>query len=406
MKNIYCILGVLVILSLCCVSNAVGEDDTQLVAPKIDLVFVIDTTGSMYDEIREVKMHIKNMIEEVLEGSPRPDVSIGFVIYRDYPDQEREYLYKIYPMTTDIDTVMENLEEIQAAGGGDYEEAVTLGLHMAINNMDWRVSNGDGSEDDIIGYDQYQNPIYASGTPIKKMMVLIGDAPPRTFDYLSTEVSVAPLPTYKENIEDAKDKNIVIYTVSGSGMNDVGIEIWKEIAEETGGEYEHLTYERRDVQDYIIEKELDEEWVESVKEYSDYDRSDNTIMTNSLGDFVKEAVVQNAEAMGVRYDGQESNLQYVSNIGYLVDSDGDETLDTFHNYETRELTDVKLEADNYLIDYDGDSKWDFVYNNAGGLSSYQEQSLPGFELLFMIMGIVVSILIMKKYRKSYCFLSK
>jgi hypothetical protein len=160
-----------------------------------------------------------------------------------------------------------------------------------------------------------------------------------------------------------------------------------------------LTYERRDVQDYVLEKELDEEWVESVKEYSDYDRSDNTIMTNSLGDFVKEAVVQNAEAMGVRYDGQESNLQYVSNIGYLVDSDGDETLDTFHNYETRELTNVKLEADNYLIDYDGDSKWDFVYNNADGLSSYQEQVVPGFELLFMIMGIVVSILIIKKYRK-------
>ena len=48
------------ILSVCCVSKAVEEVDPQLIEPKIDLVFVIDTTGSMSDEIREVKMHIKN----------------------------------------------------------------------------------------------------------------------------------------------------------------------------------------------------------------------------------------------------------------------------------------------------------------------------------------------------------
>lgn len=398
MKTLPRIVGVLMILFLCCVLKAVGATDDHLTEPKIDLVFVIDTTGSMSDEIREVKMHIKNVIEEVLEGTPKPNVSIGFVIYRDYPDEEQEYLYKIYSMTNDIDTVMKNLEEIIARGGGDYEEVVTIGLEVAINKLNWRISNGNGTEGEIIGYDEFQNPIYASTGPIKRMMVLIGDAPPRTKEYSGEGTSIEPLPEYGENIEDAIKKNITIFTVSGSGMNQEGIQIWREIAQETDGEYEHLTYDRRNVNEYIFEEELDEEWAEKAMTYSDYDVSDGSILTNSLGDFVKEAVISTAESMGVRYDDHTKDLQYVGDVGYLVDSNSDTVFDVFYCNETGEVTNVELRAGNYLIDFNGDNNWDFIYNDAEGLKTYQENVLSGFEFIIVICGIVFLIIFGKQRR--------
>jgi len=398
MKNLYGMINIgLVLLTICASLEVHGSDET-LVKPKIDIVFVIDTTGSMSDEIREVKMHIKNLIETILAGTPKPDIAIGFVIYRDYPDQETEYVYKIFPMTTDIEAVMAYLEEIIADGGGDYEETVTIGLDVAINEMNWRIVDTNETEEVIIGYDLNQNPIYTSSSPVKRMIFLIGDAPPRTTEYLNPAETVHRLPNYKENIEDAKAKSIIIYTISCSGMNDEGILIWQEIANETGGEYEQLTYERKNIEDYVAEEKLDECWVDTVKNESDYDASDGTILTNSLGKFMEYAVVSEAKSLGVRYSDEtpgskdQQDILYVNDIGYLLDSDNDTVFEIFHSNMTGKNTSVKLNNDDYLIDVDGDGAWDYTYDNIEGLVTYQE-NLAGFELFEILMIFTISVIV-------------
>jgi len=279
-----------------------NNDEKIMEPPKLDVVFVIDTTGSMADEIREVKMHIRNIIEEIENGTPKPDIMIGFVIYRDYPDEEREYLTKKFDLTDDIDAAKQFLDEIQASGGGDYKETVSLGLDIGINEMRWREIESN-PDDDVI-YDDQQNPIYNSSES-RRMIFLIGDAPPRTKPYIeSQDITITPM-DYKENIEDAQDKGIYVYTISGSGMSTEGIEIWKEIAEETNAVYEALVYERVAVEEYVKTHDLDDEWKEKVTRDGDYSAgygdAPATISTNQLKGFVLDNVQLQAESVGVKY---------------------------------------------------------------------------------------------------------
>ncbi len=67
----------------------------------LDVVFMIDTTGSMDPYIDEVKHNIIRIIENVLEYSPK--IRIGCVAYKDHGDEGEDefYLTKILPLTFD-----------------------------------------------------------------------------------------------------------------------------------------------------------------------------------------------------------------------------------------------------------------------------------------------------------------
>jgi len=105
---------------------------------QLDIVFVVDSTGSMHDEIRTIKEEMVNIINNVNQGYPRPDVNVGVVTYRDYKHQENDYLTRISHLNSNLDTSIRFIRNLDANGGGDYEEAVEAGLDEAINNMNWR----------------------------------------------------------------------------------------------------------------------------------------------------------------------------------------------------------------------------------------------------------------------------
>ena len=90
-------------------------------APRLDVVFLLDATGSMGDEIDAVKEKIQEMIAQIAVGDPAPDVRFGIVAYRDRGD---EYVTAVYDLTRDIDRIIGNLGQIQASGGGDYPESL------------------------------------------------------------------------------------------------------------------------------------------------------------------------------------------------------------------------------------------------------------------------------------------
>jgi hypothetical protein len=273
--------------------------------PQIDVVFVIDSTGSMADEIRTVKTHLTKIIKEVQSGQPSPDLRVGIVTYRDHRLEEHEYLFKKLKLTNNIEKAVDFIWDIKAHGGGDLPEAVADGFDIAINKMNW-------NENTI-----QQNQIAYPRPYVKKLIFLIGDAAPHGEG--STDSSYQQgCPdghSYKENIEDAIKKDIRTYTVSGSGIDSVGIRIFKEIARKTGGTYTYLNYIRREAEEYYEEEGFAQEEVQAyaaaATKDADYDKKTNTILTNTLGKFALGSMKAEAADMGVKYEEpiEDSNGQ-------------------------------------------------------------------------------------------------
>jgi len=208
-------------------------------------------------------------------------------------------VYKKLDLTSNIGEALEFIRDIEARGGGDLPEAVSDGLDVAINSMKWN--------DVFIAQNQKVYPYPQT----KKLIFLIGDAAPHG-EGSSDHSYIQGCPdglNYRDLAVNAKEKGIRIYTVSGSGIDSVGIRVFKEIARKTGGSYTHLNYLRRDVEQYYQDEGFTaaevKTFVEEAKVDVDYDRSTNSILTNTFGSFAKASIQAEAEEMGVEYEDEE-----------------------------------------------------------------------------------------------------
>jgi Mg-chelatase subunit ChlD len=121
----------------------------------LDLVFVIDTTNSMYDDIDAVKARALEILDLIDYGSV--DWRVGLVTYRDYPyspyGDRGDYTSRIdLNFTSNRSDIVAEINRINVGGGGDFPESVYSGLMTAIR-FPWR-------------------------TDAKKVIILMGDAPP------------------------------------------------------------------------------------------------------------------------------------------------------------------------------------------------------------------------------------
>ncbi|MEO6952892.1 MAG: vWA domain-containing protein [Polyangia bacterium] len=120
--------------------------------PRIEVVFALDTTGSMSGMLDGAKKKIWSVAQYIGNGQPKPELRIGLVAYRDRGDA---YVTRFYDLTDDLDKVFDHLQSFEADGGGDGPEDVNRALADAIDKSSWT----DG-----------QNTL--------KMVYLVGDAPP------------------------------------------------------------------------------------------------------------------------------------------------------------------------------------------------------------------------------------
>ena len=189
------------------VFSASGWAKIQDDAPRMDVVFLIDTTGSMGDEIAQVKDSIVDMISEIEGGKPAPDVRFGIVLYRDRGD---EYVTKKFELTRDTDTIVKSIRDIVATGGGDTPESVNEALYVAIEEMNW---------DKDVDTD--------------KTIFLIGDARPNIYenDY-----------RWEDEVKKALDRYIIINSIGCSGLSSNGVDIFTKIAKGSEGTFRFLTY--------------------------------------------------------------------------------------------------------------------------------------------------------------------
>ncbi len=119
--------------------------------PVLDVVFALDTTGSMGGLLEGAKQKIWSIASRMAAGTPTPRVRVGLVAYRDIGDA---YVTQVYGLSDDLDTVYKNLSGFRADGGGDGPEAVQTALADAVEKMQWSDSKR-----------------------AAKMIFLVGDAP-------------------------------------------------------------------------------------------------------------------------------------------------------------------------------------------------------------------------------------
>lgn len=173
----------------------------------VDIEFVVDATGSMGDEIAALKASLSDISARIDSLPAKPDVRFALTIYRDRVDS---FLTRTWNFSSDLSNFQQEIAGVSAAGGGDYPEDVQQGLYDGLHKPDWR------------------------GPGTVKLMFLIGDAPPH-LDYQND-------PDYITTAQQAAADGVKIETLAGSGLDDLGEYVWRQLSELTLGQFLFLTY--------------------------------------------------------------------------------------------------------------------------------------------------------------------
>lgn len=104
----------------------------------IDIAFIVDATGSMYDEIDFLKADLTNIINAVAQANTSATIRTAALFYRDEGD---EYLSRESDFSSDLSVTTAFIAKQQADGGGDYPEAVHTALENGLQKLSWRESN-------------------------------------------------------------------------------------------------------------------------------------------------------------------------------------------------------------------------------------------------------------------------
>ena len=100
--------------------------------PRVEVAFVLDTTGSMGDLIDGAKRKIWSIATTIVETNSDADVAMALVAYRDRSD---EYVVKTEQLSEDIQGLYGHPVRLQADGGDDTPESVNQALDEAVNGF-------------------------------------------------------------------------------------------------------------------------------------------------------------------------------------------------------------------------------------------------------------------------------
>ena len=99
-----------------------------------DIAFIVDATGSMYDEIDFLKEDLLDIIQRASANTTR-ELRTAALFYRDKGDA---YLTRHEDFNKDPEKTLKFIQKQKAGGGGDYPEAVHTALERGLQNLSWR----------------------------------------------------------------------------------------------------------------------------------------------------------------------------------------------------------------------------------------------------------------------------
>jgi hypothetical protein len=170
---------------------------------RVDLVFAVDTTGSMGGLLDGAKRTVWSIATHIRQIDPQADLHVGLVAYRDIGD---EYVTKDFQLTSDMDGVFAELSRYRADGGGDTPEDVAAGLYDALHKMQWRPA-------------------------AKKLVFLVGDAPP---------ADRGDVPRFDVLAREAASMQITLNTIRCGGDAETQV-AWQQIASLGHGEFSSIS---------------------------------------------------------------------------------------------------------------------------------------------------------------------
>lgn len=191
----------------------------------LDLCFVVDTTGSMGDDIQNAKENMASILEHLADKTE--NYRVALIDYRDYPERSgysEDYPYKVQlNFTNNNDSITESINGLDLGNGGDSEETVYSALMSAVR-LDWR-------------------------SDAKKVIIILGDAAPLdpepvtdfTYDSVLLALFNADINLdYEESddrVTDMLDNSLVTVFSIGTGANGNAADFFEKISARTGGSY-------------------------------------------------------------------------------------------------------------------------------------------------------------------------
>lgn len=115
-----------------------------------EIIFMVDKTGSMADDIDEVKKNINKIIDCLPQGC-----RLGAATYGDYFEDNRNW-FDYAQLTESYNEIRTYINDIRVTGGGDIPESVYDGIFEVLEVMEWKDCDA----------------------PDK--IIVMGDAPPKT----------------------------------------------------------------------------------------------------------------------------------------------------------------------------------------------------------------------------------
>ena len=176
----------------------------------IEIMFLVDVTGSMGDEINFLKAELSDVINKIAENDSETLIKLAFLFYRDLDDKVPFYYCDFMDVTDSVGMELRQseLNAQYATGGGDYEEAVDDALMQAVDAQ------------------------WSTGATTKLIFHVL-DAPAHSGTKFETK--------FNEAVVKAAEKGIRICPILCSGAAEVTEYTMRQAAIHTGGTFIFVT---------------------------------------------------------------------------------------------------------------------------------------------------------------------
>ena len=185
---------------------AAREDAAAPLRPhdRLDISFVIDTTGSMSDELGFLQTEFLAISQRIADKYPNAEPRWSLVLYRDVGD---EYVVRAFDFDGDPQGFQTRLAAQRAGGGGDFPEAPERGLGEMVN-FGWRAEPN-----------------------VARIAFWVADAPHHAQNAQALGVTIL----------QSRARGIHVYPVASSGVDEFTELTMRTAAQLTGGRYLFLT---------------------------------------------------------------------------------------------------------------------------------------------------------------------
>jgi hypothetical protein len=170
----------------------------------LDISFVIDTTGSMGDELHFLQTEFLAISQRIHDAYPYAEPRWSLVLYRDIGD---EYVVRPFDFDSDAGAFQARLAAQRAGGGGDIPEAPERGLSEMVN-FAWRAEPN-----------------------VARIAFWVADAPHHAQNALALGSTILK----------SRATGIHVYPIASSGVDEFTELTMRAAAQLTGGRYLFLT---------------------------------------------------------------------------------------------------------------------------------------------------------------------